>query len=59
MRKSLLITGLMAMTAAGLPACATKGYVRTQVGQVNSKVDSLSHGRESSRRQGKGKTSRY
>jgi outer membrane protein OmpA-like peptidoglycan-associated protein len=46
MRKSLLITGLMAMTAAGLPACATKGYVRTQVGQVNSKVDSLSQSLE-------------
>ncbi|MEO7192365.1 MAG: OmpA family protein [Vicinamibacterales bacterium] len=29
------------MAAAGSSACATKGYVKTQVGQVSSKVDTL------------------
>jgi outer membrane protein OmpA-like peptidoglycan-associated protein len=32
---------MFAVATAGSTACATKGYVRTQVGQVSSKVDSL------------------
>ena len=41
MRKSLIVLSVFAMTTAGSAACATKGFVRSQVGQVNSKVDSL------------------
>ena len=46
MRKSLLIMALFALAAGGSTACATKGFVKTQVGQVNSKVDTLSQALE-------------
>jgi len=46
MRKSLLIVSLGALIGVGAAGCATKGFVRTQVGQVNSKVDSLSQSLE-------------
>jgi peptidoglycan-associated lipoprotein len=42
MRKSLIAASLLAVTVAMAPACATKKYVRTEVGDVNSKVDTLS-----------------
>ena len=42
MRKSLLAASLLSLTVAMAPACATKKYVRTEVGGVNSKVDTLS-----------------
>jgi len=42
MRKSLIAATLLAVTVAIAPACATKKYVRTEVGGVNSKVDTLS-----------------
>jgi outer membrane protein OmpA-like peptidoglycan-associated protein len=42
MRKSLIAASLLAVTVAVAPACATKKYVRTEVGGVNSKVDTLS-----------------
>ena len=41
MRKSLLATSLLALSVAVAPACATKKFVRTEVGGVNSKVDTL------------------
>jgi len=41
MSKSLLGTSLLALTVAVAPACATKKFVRTEVGNVNSKVDTL------------------
>ena len=41
MRKSLLSVSLLVVTVAVIPACATKGFVRTEVGGVNSKVDTL------------------
>jgi outer membrane protein OmpA-like peptidoglycan-associated protein len=41
MRKSLLAASLMALTVAVAPACATKKFVRTEVGNVNGKVDTL------------------
>ena len=41
MTKSLIVFTVFAMATAGSSACATKGYVRTQVGQVSSKVDTL------------------
>jgi len=42
MRKSLIVVSVLAFAAAGSSACATKGFVRQQVGQVSSKVDTLS-----------------
>jgi peptidoglycan-associated lipoprotein len=41
MRKSLLAASLLALTVAVAPACASKKFVRTEVGSVNSKVDTL------------------
>jgi peptidoglycan-associated lipoprotein len=41
MRKSLLAASLLALTMAVAPACATKKFVRTEVGNVNGKVDTL------------------
>ena len=42
MRKSLVgLTVAIAFAVAGSAACATKGYVRTETGKVNGKVDSL------------------
>jgi len=46
MRKSLLVMALFGLAAGGSTACATKGFVRTQVAQVNTKVDSLSQSLE-------------
>jgi peptidoglycan-associated lipoprotein len=42
MRKSLFTASLLALSVAVAPACATKKFVRTSVGEVNSKVDTLS-----------------
>jgi peptidoglycan-associated lipoprotein len=42
MRKSLFAVTMLALTVAVAPACATKKFVRTEVGNVNSKVDTLS-----------------
>src|SRR5688572_28351833 len=41
MRKSLFAAALLTLSVAVAPACATKKYVRTEVGNVNSKVDTL------------------
>jgi len=41
MRRLLTATAIVAFSLAGTSACATKGYVRNQVGQVSSKVDTL------------------
>jgi len=41
MRMSLIAASLLAVTVAIAPACATKKFVRTEVGNVNSKVDTL------------------
>src|ERR1051326_4134593 len=46
MRKSLLVMALFGLTVGGSTACATKGFVKQQVGQVNSKVDTLSQSLE-------------
>src|SRR5258705_11758248 len=32
---------LAGVVAVGLPACATKGFVKNRVGEVNGKVDTL------------------
>jgi len=42
MRKSLITASILALTVAVAPACATKKFVRGQVGEVNTKVDTLS-----------------
>jgi len=42
MRKSLFTVSMLALTVTVAPACATKKFVRTEVGGVNSKVDTLS-----------------
>jgi peptidoglycan-associated lipoprotein len=41
MRKSLMAVAVVVVAVAGTSACATKGFVRTQVAQVSSKVDTL------------------
>src|SRR5262245_58081407 len=41
MRNSLFAAALLTLSVAVVPACATKKYVRTEVGNVNSKVDTL------------------
>ena len=41
MRKSLAAAAAIAVSIAVVPACATKGFVREEVGGVNSKVDTL------------------
>jgi len=42
MRKSLFAASMLALSVAVAPACATKKFVRTEVGNVNAKVDTLS-----------------
>jgi peptidoglycan-associated lipoprotein len=41
LRKMLLAVPVAALVAGGTTACATKNFVRTSVGEVNEKVDSL------------------
>ena len=41
MRKSLMAASILALSVAVAPACATKKFVRTEVGNVNTKVDTL------------------
>jgi peptidoglycan-associated lipoprotein len=41
MRQSLIVVTALAFAAAGASGCATKGYVKTQVAQVSTKVDTL------------------
>ena len=42
MRKSVLTVSVLAVTLAVAPACATKKFVQSEVGQVNQKVSTLS-----------------
>jgi peptidoglycan-associated lipoprotein len=46
MRKSLLIMALFGLAAGGSTACATKGFVKTQVATVDQKVDTLNQSLE-------------
>jgi peptidoglycan-associated lipoprotein len=41
MRKSIFVVSMFALTLAVAPACATKKFVRTEVGQVNDKVATM------------------
>jgi outer membrane protein OmpA-like peptidoglycan-associated protein len=42
MRKPVFVISVFALTLAVAPACATKKFVRTEVGQVNDKVTTVS-----------------
>ena len=42
MKKVVLAVPLLALALGGTTACATKKFVRGEVGQVNNKVDTLS-----------------
>src|SRR5262245_63077280 len=42
MSKKLYAVAVLALSVAVAPACATKKFVRGQVGEVNTKVDTLS-----------------
>lgn len=41
MTKSMFVVSCFAVTLAVAPACATKKFVRTEVGQVNDKVTTI------------------
>jgi peptidoglycan-associated lipoprotein len=41
MRKPVFVISMFALTLAVAPACATKKFVRTEVGQVNDKVSTM------------------
>lgn len=41
MRKPVFVMSMFALTLAVAPACATKKFVRTEVGQVNDKVTTM------------------
>lgn len=51
MRKSLFAASMLALSVAVAPACATKKFVKTEVGNVNSKVDTLSGSLEETQEQ--------
>jgi peptidoglycan-associated lipoprotein len=42
MKKVVMVVPVLALALSGTTACATKKFVRTSVGEVNSKVDTLS-----------------
>ena len=46
MKKVVLAVPLLALALGGTTACATKKFVRGEVGQVNDKVDTLSRSLE-------------
>src|SRR5436190_3002641 len=41
MRSNLMAMSVLSLAVAAAPACATKKFVRTEVGNVNTKVDTL------------------
>lgn len=41
MRRQMMVFAISAVTLAVVPACATKGFVRQSVGEVNEKVGTL------------------
>lgn len=58
MRKPVFVISVFALTLAVAPACATKKFVRTEVGQVNDKVGTVSKSLEETQervRQNEGK----
>jgi peptidoglycan-associated lipoprotein len=58
MRKPVIVISLFALTLAVAPACATKKFVREEVGQVNEKVGTMGRSLEETQervRQNEGK----
>ena len=51
MRKSLVAASMLAVAVAVAPACASKKFVRGEVGNVNEKVDTLSGSLEETQEQ--------
>ena len=49
MRNRLIAVSLVVFAGVGTSACATKGYVRTQVTQVSTKVDTLGQALEATK----------
>ena len=58
MRKFVLALSVAAIAAGSSTACATKGFVKNRVGEVNDKVESVSRSRSRRRRSGPARTRR-
>ena len=56
MRKSLYTLTMLAFAFGGTTACATKGFVKNEVSQVSSKVDTLSQSLEETQQRTKQKS---
>ena len=60
MKNSWLVVGMCALALGAAPACATKKFVRTSVGEVNEKVGTMGKSLEETQervRQNEGKIS--
>ncbi len=58
MKKVVLVVPVLALALSGTTACATKKFVRTNVGEVNDKVDTLSKSVEENQERTKANESR-
>jgi peptidoglycan-associated lipoprotein len=58
MHKSMIALTVVAFATAGSAACATKGFVRTQVSQVSEKVDTLGQSLEETQKRTQANESR-
>ena len=58
MHKSVIALTVVAFATAGSAACATKGFVRTQVSQVSEKVDTLGQSLEETQKRTQANESR-
>ena len=57
MKKLVLAVPLLALALGSTTACATKKFVRGEVGQVNNKVDTLSRSLEETQERTQGQRS--
>jgi outer membrane protein OmpA-like peptidoglycan-associated protein len=58
MKKVVMVVPILALALSGTTACATKKFVRTNVGEVNDKVDTLSKSVEENQERTKANESR-
>ena len=58
MKKLVMVVPVLALALSGTTACATKKFVRTNVGEVNDKVDTLSKSVEENQERTKANESR-
>jgi peptidoglycan-associated lipoprotein len=58
MKKVVMVVPVLALALSGTTACATKKFVRTNVGEVNDKVDTLSRSVEENQERTKANESR-